>query len=873
MDGKIVLELNRGEFDDNFSEKELWQTQAAKKLTEVLTQTAKQARAYKCKRQEYHKGHKLQTIHDAIFVSGSRGAGKTVFLRNAQSIWESDYDKRTSQNDKYKLHFCNEIDPTLLVNHDNFANVIIAHLYNAIEERLSYISSRDDIADKSSKFYISLKNLASALGNAEHNDSQLMGIDRIIGYRSGIQLERYFHEFAEQCVNILNVDAIVIPIDDVDMALDRAFEVLDVVRRLLGCPFIIPIVSGDELLFRPILNDHFSKLGKDGRAAILDDEQSAQLTQAYLTKVFQSQLRVVLQPIERLLKQLVIVEDENEFTFGQYRELINENFYFLTNGEEKSQHWPEPTNAREVSLLVRTIQPSLLQKKQSPWDSFKTWAYTKQHGVAYTNAIAVEQFKEIEDEGRQFSLNTLLPFNPLLQADDYDTHWKEKDFRSEQEACLHDLRQVNDSGKGSEEYIHLLDVFNDRKVLRSMPPVEYYLARLSIANIKEKPNADGLEGTEHNRALLLASFYTHKDYYGKSQALRSQVFFSRAFDFLCSSLILCKKRESDESIKFWKEFIENLQAAPPFYTASAITPTKSISIDLANEDSPKEEIKREALSAKVTTNPDEEGTLPAETGDETSSKEETTNIDVEIKVDFSAFTILMSKWEMQNAEWLNNLGQESLLPLIHSVFNKVFTQLHLMRADSKAIFIADYLSDVAKRFEYIVLNAFASFLKPQNIIKTNIARTNNVSTIRNESKLISSDNAYSGNVVNYLKNIDSSQVTNQQKLLEAIKKHPLFTLVKSGDTPVFSLLYTNAAGTIPIERKSPGYSLEAFKDIKKLNKENFLLKLGENKVQKAKEYLDLALAETQSKDKKIEDCTSVDKKLTKWLENIRDGKA
>lgn len=60
-------------------------------------------------------------------------------------------------------------------------------------------------------------------------------------------MERLFHEFVVSCIDILSVDAIAIIIDDVDMALGRAYEVLEVVRKLLLCPLIIPIVSGDEL--------------------------------------------------------------------------------------------------------------------------------------------------------------------------------------------------------------------------------------------------------------------------------------------------------------------------------------------------------------------------------------------------------------------------------------------------------------------------------------------------------------------------------------------------------------------------------------------------------------------------------------------------
>jgi hypothetical protein len=855
MGNEIILVLNRREFDDDYSEKELWQAQAAKKLVEALTQTAKQARTYKAKRIQLDKNHKLQAIHDAIFVSGSRGAGKSVFLRNAKAIWERDYAKRTLQEEKFELYFCDEIDPTLLVNHDNFANVIIAHLYNAVEDKLSHLSGRNDIADHSSNFYEALKNLANALGNAEHNDSQLTGIDRIIGYRSGIQLEKYFHAYAEQCTAILKVDAIVIPIDDVDMALNRAFEVLDVVRRLLGCPFIIPVVSGDELLFRPILDDHFSKLGKGDGASVLDKEQASQLTQAYLTKVFQSQLRVVLQPVERLLKQLSILEneDKDKVTYQEYKKLINENFYALTNGEEKSQYWPEPVNAREVSLLVQTLPPFLLQNGSVPWEAFKTWAYVKQHGAAYTNAVSVEQFIELEGDGRNFSLSKLLSFNPLLQAEDYDTHWKEKDFRSEQESCLRDLGQIKDEDKGVQEYNYLLDVFKGRKILRSMPPVEYYLARLSVANIKEKPERENLTGEELNRALILAAFYTHKDYYGKAQALRSQVFFSRAFDFISTSLLLSHKRSSEDSKKFWRDLIDNLCVTSPFYTASAITPTKSISIDLADEDEPKEESETEFVSITV--------------GD---------NIADNDKADFEGIVDLLVRWERSNTEFLSAIGQASLLPLLHSVFNKVFTQLHLMRADSKNIFVDDYLSDVAKRFEYIVLNAFASFLKPDKIVQTNIARTRHVSTIRNETKFTSSDNAYSGNVVGYLKNETPVEYVEQQKLLEIIRDHPLFTLVGRESAPLFSLLHSDKQKGSSLElvkntKPRRGYVVKALVDVRGMNLGDLISALEPDKIKEAFELLEESVKELKIVGKKIKDCTKKDQKCIDWLNQISKG--
>ena len=96
-----------------------------------------------------------------------------------------------------------------------------------------------------------------------------------------------------------------LPIDDVDMSLQKAHEVIDDVRRLLGCPYIIPIVSGDVALYQQMINVDF-----DDRAYKKDSnddlkrsgiELASDLSDEYLKKVFPAQMRLPLNNIARVV--------------------------------------------------------------------------------------------------------------------------------------------------------------------------------------------------------------------------------------------------------------------------------------------------------------------------------------------------------------------------------------------------------------------------------------------------------------------------------------------------------------------------------------------------------------------------------------------
>ena len=798
MANDIILNLTTNEYLDSFTNEELWQQAAKKKLVEMLKKTSDEAKAYKRNRFDNKCKNTIYAAHNAICISGERGAGKTVFLRNVENFWKKSLDNREIDD----IFFLEIIDPTLLCNHDEFANVIVAQLYNAVEKRLQ--SSCTDQCQRND-FYSSLQELANALGKTkEFND--YTGIDKILKYSSGVQIQHRFHDFVEKCIEILHCKAIAIPIDDVDMALDKAFEVLDDVRRLLSCPYIITIISGSLHLYSHMMHVHFQKLAAP--IGFIDDdtlkhgrETAQSLAEAYLTKVFPNHQRLPLLPIDDLLPKLKIIEKEKDdgITFFKYEKNLQNYFYYLCNGEASSTKWPKPKNAREVTQLIRSLPPSIFYQEKLEeylWSTFQSWAEQKQDGVAYSNAVSYQHVINHNVEG-VFRIEQLLAFSPKQQID-IKFSGSKKNFFKEQLEAIKEL-----SGKGEENKKILNSVFNeDSLVMRSMPPLEFLVGNLFL-------NRNAIETDEDN---ILKLIYTHCDYYGKSSQQIHNIYFSRAFEILILSILDVTSKEKKDN---WDEQLRFILNRPPFYSIHAMNPTKFVD----DEDMSDGEDYR--------------------TNDEESNDSKDSN---ESNDSISKFAKEIVVWCEKNKERLTELQNKNLIPLLYAVFNKVFTQLHIIRKKSFKLNEDEHLSDIAKRFEYLVINAFASFIKDGIISHANPALTADVSTIRNEDNFKKRDRVLTKNISGLVdfdeikkkdkdkdkdKDNDKDKVNNDDHekegnnnddikitstLLSAIWKHPLFTKNDEFGT-IFKI---GKANNQQINKNKSGQKIDEFKRIKEM---------------------------------------------------------
>ncbi|WP_431139432.1 hypothetical protein [Enterobacter mori] len=780
----LELNIDQTEFNDIFKKQQLWQRDAAESLINILLNLASQARRYK---KDFGNQTENRTFHshDAILVSGGRGTGKTVFLKNAELIWKENVDSNLENSDSIPtIHFTSLIDPTLLQDHDSFTNVIVAHIYNETQNYLNNNSHTTDaltFGKKRNHFYDTLRKLSEAIDHPGDR-TQFSGLDKIIKYSSGIKIEVLFQSFVSAAIDIMQCDAMVLPIDDIDMALDKAYPVLEEIRRLLSCPYIIPLVSGDANLYKSLVQISFAEntgsLPKFNKSGFYDNEivQVSEFrniiestSEAYLTKVLPHQYRINLQQVSDILNSLHILyggASEHRLPYYQYRSDIKICFFGNMNGEERSCDFAEPGSAREVVQLTRLLHPKVIKKSildakndNAILASLRTWGDAKQHGGTYALAKSAQEI----NKSTYLRLSDLFSFNLKKQADEH-VGWAKYDFISEQLGIVKEYFNATSANNH-----RLLNKSLKGNVIRSMPPLEMHTNAVSI--IKKN------ESQEQTKRIIF-KIYTDRTYYNSQETLQRKVYYSRAFEILGTSLIMSIQDENDFSQSEWRKVFESIFSARPFYSVFSINPTKTI--DDYN---------------------DSDGDLSES---EIHIEEKKENID--------QFINELFLWKEQYCcyikEFIHTGAQ--LISLLSAVFNKTFSQLNILRYRYNNN-NDDTLIDAVLRFFYISTNAFGFFIKEQGYIATNLAINTSTNRLRNRDSFINESSTYRDNVGWALSGDEPSA-----KFIQSIVNHPIFEKIIDADikscTEYKSAQITNSSGSKSI---NPSHGKKEIKNGKK----------------------------------------------------------
>lgn len=235
--------------------------------------------------------------HGAVLIDGPRGSGKSSVLVNL---------KRYLQDKPLQLlndvHILDPIDPTLLEDNDDlFLNVVVAAVLSNDEVKKAMNSE----SASRKQVHKQLQLLGHALQSMQsQRDKEKQGLDKIRAFMGNQQLVEEVHRFFDQVLQLLGKKILILPIDDVDTSLNRAFENLEVVRRYLTSPIVLPIISGDaglyqEVTWRAFLHrltkeSDFDSPGAHRRAVVLADD--------YQRKVLPLQYRLRMPSVQTYMR-------------------------------------------------------------------------------------------------------------------------------------------------------------------------------------------------------------------------------------------------------------------------------------------------------------------------------------------------------------------------------------------------------------------------------------------------------------------------------------------------------------------------------------------------------------------------------------------
>lgn len=203
--------------------------------------------------------------HNAVLIDGARGTGKSTVLVNLPTYLKqkanTSYDTKQRLSDSTlsgsplnkdllsRVHILKPVDPTLLEEHDDlFLHVIVAAVLS--DSQVQQAQQYDEHNYRA--MLRALEELAYGLESVDAQKEE-RGLDKLRSFIGNRQLNSKVHTFFRSVLTLLGKDLLVLTIDDVDTALDRAYENLEIVRRYLNTPLVLPIISGDLDLYNEVI--------------------------------------------------------------------------------------------------------------------------------------------------------------------------------------------------------------------------------------------------------------------------------------------------------------------------------------------------------------------------------------------------------------------------------------------------------------------------------------------------------------------------------------------------------------------------------------------------------------------------------------------
>ncbi|HBC3831326.1 TPA: hypothetical protein KD864_004651 [Vibrio parahaemolyticus] len=658
-------------------------------------------------------------------VDGKRGTGKTSILVNLGVYLEENSEALARDTLVLK-----PIDPTLLEDGDSlFLTIIVASVLSDKD----VIESQKRYPDKMVVLNNALDRLATALESAEP-DLTAKGMRKIRNMYDHSSLESCVHEFFSAVLSLVDKKLLVLPIDDVDTSLNRAFENLEIIRRYLTSPLVLPIVGGDLNLYQEVIwRDFHHRLTKDSDFNTDQAfERAVELANEYQRKVMPVSRRLTMPDVSYYLNNkniLLIKQKEIYMSLANFYAWLQIFLEGPVNGLENS-NLPIPIKSiRALTQLLSKCQnvipelPTGITDAKSSMDAKRYWQMPqvpptlieKFYSGYYAQSREANEKRRYApvfiDFARNYQSDTVPSIAPESVKD-----WEktiESHFMHEEDAgeLMLVLRAMNDWHN-----IKTADSVFDTPLFQPLKQGDFnWLKFKHTSNLDEWQAAlDGnlpsawLEKHKGIQTILpypvpqvgvqtstkwqqeqsyeeqkdtLLTLLTNYNFYSKSQ--QSQMLNSgRIFEIIIHSLIAPVNELT----------LQNVANRAPFYATNDLAPTKALTLGQESKDE---------LENNDTFNADENLIGLSELADDITKWRERHNID-----------------ELRVSPWL-----------VYKVFNKLFTQLNFTKETFEKKRESDYqlISLDLINFTFnTTWAAFASFEKgplfglPVDVATTNI---------------------------------------------------------------------------------------------------------------------------------------------------------
>lgn len=329
----------------------------------------------------WQQENKDRVIMDArsnvLSFIGKRGSGKTTamdeFCRILRSMNKSDdyyswWLKKVMEKEQqdflasrsFCFHILEPIDASLFGDKEDLFEQVIVNIYKHFKEYL-----KGDHAEIM-KICSEIMKMYYSTGKTSENRASDFSIANMMHFSSDNQtIQKKISELIDGLFlakDEKSFEYLVIPIDDLDLNMQNAYQMMEQIQKYFSYYKIIVLVSMDYNQMRLVFEQHFSKklnnLQKINGEKYYKETISS-LTKDVMTKMFPLQQRMHMPDFERILKNTRVVVDENEKSMLVKDYLLSKTarymyVYYDICGLKK--HFAEKSTIREFVIYNRLLE-------------------------------------------------------------------------------------------------------------------------------------------------------------------------------------------------------------------------------------------------------------------------------------------------------------------------------------------------------------------------------------------------------------------------------------------------------------------------------------------------------------------------------------
>lgn len=285
----------------------------------------------------------LPVKYKTILVSGMRGAGKTSFLFSLRNRLEN------GSNCKNDLEVLDFLDPTLIEEKAHIFFTIISLVKSKVEQKFKNCSNDDNIKLYNKRNWEEkICKLAEGLPfvdnvspkSAEFWDDATQILNKSLDdVNSAFYLRKNFDDFLKCSLKILDRKVFLLTIDDIDTKFDKAWSLLETIRKYLATNYIITVLSGDFELFSIAIRkqqwlnfgNDFVRLDSGNSKKELFEQKITELESQYIEKTLPIENRYFLRSFKDILenrynKIIIKFSDDSELEYRIFYESIYKKF-------------------------------------------------------------------------------------------------------------------------------------------------------------------------------------------------------------------------------------------------------------------------------------------------------------------------------------------------------------------------------------------------------------------------------------------------------------------------------------------------------------------------------------------------------------------